>query len=68
MSRGSQDAKQSEKKRNCPKKKEGKRTCCRQLTECEYEEYGENYEKESVIPKRSWVIQVGRDGKYGTAG
>jgi hypothetical protein len=68
MSVGAQGAKQSQKKRKCPKKKEEEWTCCRQLIDSKYEEYGENYEKESVIATRSWVIQFGRDGKNGAAG
>ena len=68
MSRGAQDGKHSQNKRKCPKKKEEKLPCGRQLIDSEYEEYGENYERESVIAKRSWAIQFGRDGKYGAAG
>jgi hypothetical protein len=68
MIRGARDAMQSQKKRQCPKKKEEKWTCGRQLIDSEYEEYGENFEKESVMRTRSWVIQFGRDGKYGAAG
>jgi hypothetical protein len=32
-----------------------------------YEECRENYEKKNVIA-RSWLIRIGPDGKYGTAG
>ena len=68
MSIGAQDAKQSQKKRKFPKKREEKCTCCRQLIDSECEEYEENYENKSVIATRSWVVLFGRDGKYGAAG